>query len=215
MRFRKLSTGFFALVLAGQAMAQPVPPLPPPRPSDSSPVPASPPNNPPQAAERAVPPPADLDGCLTRLRARGFEVDEAEAPSPANDLCRIQIPVRLNAVPVPSRPGTKITLPARPVLACKFAESFGSWLGDLVAPLIAGSMGSDLKAVQTGPGFECRNRNRAVGGKLSAHAEGLAIDIASFDLTNGSSLRVKPDGDAPQNPALPALRTAACGWFTT
>jgi hypothetical protein len=199
------------LMLMGQAMAQAGPPLPPPRPSDAPPAAAAPPS----PTEPAVPPQADLDGCLTRLKARGFDVEEAQPPTGSNTLCRIQAPVRLHAVPVPSRPGTKIVLPAHPLLACKFAESFGSWLGDLVAPLVSGSLGSHLKAVDTGPGFECRNRNRATSGKLSAHAEGLAIDISGFELTNGSSLRIKPEGDAPPSPALVALRTAGCGWFTT
>ncbi len=82
-----------------------------------------------------------------------------------------------------------------------------------MAPLVTGSLNTELKNVRTGPGFECRNRNRATTAKLSAHAEGLAIDIAGFELANGSTLRITPED--PPNPALTALRTAACGWFTT
>jgi hypothetical protein len=52
--------------------------------------------------------------------------------------------------------------------------------------------------VQTGPGFECRNRNRAAAGKLSAHAEGLAIDISVFELANGTLLRVSRREKGPQ-----------------
>jgi hypothetical protein len=208
--FGRALTPLLVIALTGQALAQAVPPLPPPRPESRVP--------PPQALPPAtdeVPAQAEVDPCLTRLKARGFDFEEAEPPTLANTLCRIRTPVRLNAVPVPSRPGTKILLPAHPLLACKFAESFGSWLGELVAPLITGSLGSDLEAVHTGPGFECRNRNRATAGKLSAHAEGLAIDIGSFELTSGTSLRVKPEGEGPPSPALAALRTAGCGWFTT
>ena len=78
-----------------------------------------------------------------------------------------------------------------------------------------GVKGTELKAVRTGPGFECRNRNRAATGKMSAHAEGLAIDIAAFELANGAMLRIKPEAEAAPDPALAALRTAGCGWFTT
>jgi hypothetical protein len=81
--------------------------------------------------------------------------------------------------------------------------------------VVAGTLGKELKSVRTGPGFECRYRNRATTGKLSAHAEGLAVDIAGFDLADGSAVRVEPDGDNGPNPALAAVRTAACGWFTT
>jgi hypothetical protein len=111
--------------------------------------------------------------------------------------------------------GTVVRLDAQPILACRFADRFGHWVGDLIAPVLAGSLNTDLKSIQTGPDFECRNRNGAATGKLSAHAEGLAIDIAAFELGNGSTLRVKPDADTPPNPAFAALRTAACGWFTT
>jgi hypothetical protein len=108
-----------------------------------------------------------------------------------------------------------VRLGDHPILACRFADGFGHWLGDLVAPLMAGSTNTELKSVRTGPGFECRNRNRAATGKLSAHAEGLAIDISGFELANGTTLRIKPEADTPPSPVLAALRTAACGWFTT
>ncbi|WP_414476500.1 extensin family protein [Microvirga sp. M2] len=81
--------------------------------------------------------------------------------------------------------------------------------------MVAGSLNTALKNVQTGPGFECRPRNRAETGRLSTHAEGLAIDIAGFELANGSTLRVKPQGEAAPDPTLAAIRKAACGWFTT
>lgn len=205
------------ILVAGPGVAQPAPPLPPPRPREA-------PNDaPPSGGLSGSPAPRDgvsqdsseADACLSRLRSSGFEVDPAEQPSASNVLCRIEAPVRMKAVPVPSRPGTVIRLDEHPILACRFAESFGRWLGDLVAPVIAGTLGTGLKSVRTGPGFECRNRNRTATGKLSAHAEGLAVDIAGFELTNGSTLRVKPDEDTSPNPALATVRRAACGWFTT
>lgn len=212
---------YFALILATFALfgvspgtAQTMPPLPPPRPTEIPlPAPAPPaepakPDGPSQAA-------TEPDPCLSRLKAEGFDIEAAEQPKNSNELCRIEIPVRMKAVPVRSKPGATIRLSDEPILACRFADSFGHWLGDLVAPVVAGSLNNELKSVRTGPGFECRNRNRATTGKLSAHAEGLAIDIAGFELANGSALRIKPEADAPPNPILTAIRTAACGWFTT
>ena len=155
------------------------------------------------------------EDCLAGLKAAGFEIEPAEPPHVSNELCRIETPVRLKAVPVATRPETVVRLANQPILACRFVGPFGRWIGDLVAPLVAGIKGSELKAVRTGPGFECRNRNRATTGKLSAHAQGLAIDIAGFELANGSTLRIKPEPDTAPDPALAALRTAACGWFTT
>jgi hypothetical protein len=206
------------VMMAQVAWAQPAPPLPPPRPIET-PSPATPPAPRPQAppARTVEVPPAvpAAEDCLAGLKAAGFEIEPAEPPQVSNELCRIETPVRLKAVPVPTKPETTVGIANQPVLACRFAGPFGHWIGDLVAPLVAGIKGSDLKAVQTGPGFECRNRNRATTGKLSAHAQGLAIDIAGFDLTNGTTLRIKPEANTRPDPALTALRTAACGWFTT
>jgi hypothetical protein len=208
----------FPVMMAQVAAAQSLPPLPPPRPIET-PSPATPPALRPQAppapmVDAPQAPPA-ADDCLAGLRAAGFEIEPAEPPQVSNELCRIEAPVRLKAVPVPTKPETVVRIANQPILTCRFASSFGHWIGDLVAPLVAGIKGSDLKAVQTGPGFECRNRNRAATGKLSAHAQGLAIDIASFELANGTTVRIKPEPDIAPDPALAALRTAACGWFTT
>jgi hypothetical protein len=203
------------MMMAQAVLAQP---LPPPRPVET-PSPVAPPAPRLQAppAPKADAPPAapEADLCLTGLKAAGFEIEPAEPPQVANELCRIEIPVRLKAVPVPTKPEAAVRLADQPILACRFAGPFGRWIGDLVAPLVAGIKGAELKAVRTGPGFECRNRNRAAAGKLSAHAEGLAIDIAGFELANGTTLRIKPQGDTAPDPPLAALRTAACGWFTT
>ena len=64
-----------------------------------------------------------------------------------------------------------------------------------MAPLIAGRMSTDLRAVHTGPGYECRNRNGAAFGKLSADAVAQAIDISAFELSSGKVIPIKPDGD--------------------
>jgi hypothetical protein len=206
------------VMMAQVAVAQPAPPLPPRRPIET-PSPATPPASRPQAppAPMADAPPSvpAAEDCLAGLKAAGFEIEAAEPPQVSNELCRIETPVRLKAVPVPTKPETAVRLANQPILACRFAGPFGHWIGDLVAPLVSGIKGSDLKAVQTGPGFECRNRNRAATGKLSAHAQGLAIDIDGFELANGTTLRIKPEADSAPDPALAALRKAACGWFTT
>jgi hypothetical protein len=207
------------VMMAQAAWAQPEPPLPPRRPV-VTPSPATPPPTLPEAplaAPTAGEPlgAREADTCLVSLKAAGFEIEPAEPPQVKNELCRIETPVRLKAVPVPTKPETAVRLADQPILACRFADRFGHWIGDLVAPLVAGIKQTELKAIRTGPGFECRNRNRAQTGKLSAHAEGLAIDIAGFELANGSTLLIKPEAGAAADPALASMRTAACGWFTT
>lgn len=211
---RRFAVAFAALaaLLATGVGAQEIP-VPRPRPPEAGPpatVPAPSATIPP-ATEG---PPVD-EACLARLNAAGIQFEPALPIASANAACAIDTPVRLKAVNVPSRSGAIVRLPDEPVLACRFGERLGHWLGDLVAPLIAGRLSVDVRAVRTGPGYDCRNRNRAAAGQLSAHAIGLAVDISRFELANGGTLPVKPDGDERARAAVEALRTAACGWFTT
>jgi hypothetical protein len=191
-------------------------PVPRPRPADMSGV-----RSPDAAPNREAPMEqttlgaVDQQACLDGLAPAGGEFEFPTSLPPANPACRIEAPVRLKTIKVLSRPPTVIRLPDEPILSCKFIERFGHWLGDLAGPLIAGRLNSDAKAVRTGPGYECRNRNRAENAKLSAHAKGLALDVMSFQLANGQTLTVKPSGDERARATVDVLRTAACGWFTT
>ncbi len=203
------------IALPLQASAAPTdepPPLPRPRPAGAppriTPHEAAP-------AENAQPEPAIDQACLDRLGAAGIEFESITLPPGVKSGCAIDTPVRLKAVKLAPRWRTSIRLPDEPTLSCRFGERFGHWLRDLVAPLIAGELAVELKSVRTGPGYECRNRNRAEAGKISAHASGQAADVASFELANGRTLTVKPDGDEHMQATVTAIRVAACGWFTT
>ena len=151
----------------------------------------------------------------SRLGAAGIEFEPVTLPPAANPECTIETPVRLKAIKSAPRWKTSIHLPDGPTLSCRFGERFSHWLRALVAPLIAGELGVELKSVRTGLGYECRNRNRAERGRISAHASGLAVDIVSFELADGRTLAIKPDGDEHLRAMVDAIRVAACGWFTT
>jgi len=157
----------------------------------------------------------DDEACLARLRAADIIFDNPAMPVAAKASCAIEIPVRLRSIKTRGRTPTEVHLPGEPIVSCQFAERLTAWLGNLVVPLIAGRMSADLRAVHTGPGYECRNRNRAAIGKLSAHAIGQAIDISAFELSTGKFIPIKPDGDEAMRDAVDTVRTAACGWFTT
>jgi hypothetical protein len=158
---------------------------------------------------------AQTSECIARLRALGHGVEAAEQPVSSNPGCRIEEPVRLSAVRLSSNEGASIRFSNQPLLACRFADSLARWLNELVAPLIKGDLGVEIIEAQTGSGFECRARNHELTARLSAHGEGLALDIVSFRLTDGSLLRVEKDPSPAHRRALQSLRTAACGWFTT
>ena len=134
------------------------------------------------------------------------------AASNDNPSCTIETPVRLKSLTVPG--GRTVLLSDSPTVSCAFAERFTDWIGELASPLAAATI-APLKAVRTGPGFVCRNRNHEAQGRLSAHAVGLAIDIAGFELSDGSTLTVVEAKDSARMQVLSTMRTAACGWFTT
>ena len=175
-------------------------PLPRPRPTEAPPTPLP-------------SPPSHDQACLDRLTAGGFEFQVAVLAPASNPACVVDTPVRVKAIKSASR--TRIRLVEEPVVACRFAEPLAHWLGEVVAPVFAAHFRADVKAVHI-TGYECRNRNHAEDGKLSAHALGIAADILSFELTNGVTLAIRPDGDpGDARAAIDAVRKAGCGWFTT
>ncbi len=122
--------------------------------------------------------------------------------------------IELDAV---SSPFGKVSLTGKPTLACLFARQFTTWVRDVGAPLTLAYMGSKLMEIETDGAFVCRTRNNRPGEKVSEHAKGNAIDIAAFRLANGQNLSVKvANASANIDGALmKALRTTACGYFTT
>lgn len=215
MRAVATVVAWVALTLAAAAS-----PTPPPRPSDLDGTP------PPKPAVPEPPPgpaPASAASCLDRLRAAGHLAEPAPLPGPQQDLCKVEEPLRLSAVAVSGAEERRVKLPDTPLIACALAETLAAWIGRVAAPILEPRTGSTLAAIRTGPGYECRSRNRQPGAKLSAHARGRAVDVAAFEFANGRSLAVAtmaPAGLAPDRAPEPggtlqALRISACGWFTT
>jgi hypothetical protein len=157
----------------------------------------------------------DDEAYLARLRAADVRFDIPIMRVASRASCTIEVPVRLKSLTTHARAVAEVRPPEEPVVSCQFGERLTAWLGRLVAPLIAGRTSADLRAVRTGPGYECRNRNGAANGKLSAHAVGQAIDISGFELSNGKFIAIKPYGDEAMRDVVESIRTAACGWFTT
>jgi hypothetical protein len=191
-------------------------PLPPPRPREQGPVPSPPPApaQPAPAKTLSAASPVDEE-CLANLQKLGLDAKAVSTPPAPETECVIEKPVRLRSLRLSVGPVRDIAFPDQPIVACHFAERFGRWVGDLAVVLVRGQLGTELKAVRSGPGFECRKRNRAASGKLSAHALGLAVDISGFELASGDRLLATESQDSLKVALLSALRTASCGWFTT
>jgi hypothetical protein len=183
------------------------PPLPPPRPPD-----LTAPGN--AAGE---PPPAPSEGaaltCLAKLIAAGAGAEAVSAPATSVEGCGIDAPVRLSSITVMG--GDVVSLPDRPLLACGFAAVVAHYVRLIVAPVGEAMLHAKVAAIETGPGYECRTQDRVAGAKISAHGHGLAVDFIAIALADKRRVLIERQTGADEASFVRAVRTAACGWFTT
>ena len=106
-------------------------------------------------------------------------------------------------------------LPDRPLLACEFAAVLADYIRLIVAPLGQAMLHARVAAIETGPGYECRTQDRIAGAKISAHGHGLAVDFVAIAFEDKRRVLVERQTGADEASYFRALRTAACGWFTT
>lgn len=98
--------------------------------------------------------------------------------SPLSDgECGAASPIELESV-------AGVDLPSRPLTNCAMATGFAAFLQELKA------RGLELGEVTTGPGYECRIRNRAETGKISEHGFANALDISELVLADGRRIVV-------------------------
>lgn len=128
--------------------------------------------------------------------------------------CTVLNPVQLKSVETSLG---RVELPGQPILNCAFARQFAVWISDIAVPATAALGKAKLSSLSTGPGYQCRGRNGDSSAKISEHAFGNAIDIDGMTLTNHKRIEIPDvlDKQAPDRRMLMALRTSACGYFTT
>jgi hypothetical protein len=185
-------------------------PLPPPRPPDLAPS-ATPS---PAASPPSLKGPEKADQtCLTKLIAGGAGAEAASVQGPIAEGCGISSPVRLDSIALAN--GDVVGLPGRPILECEFALVFADYVRVIVAPLGAGTLGTKVESIETGPGYQCRNRNHLPDGKISAHAKGIAIDLFAIRFLDKRRVAWEHQEGASEASYIRGTRAAACGWFTT
>jgi hypothetical protein len=118
--------------------------------------------------------------------------------------------VRLEAVVMPDK--TRVPVSPPPTLRCTMAGAIADWVRADLGPELA-ALGAPLKAIENYDSYDCRGMNRVVGAKLSEHGKANALDVRSFTLADGRTVR-------PTNPAVPRafreqMRASACARFMT
>lgn len=206
-----------------QARPQPpaVAPTPTEKPAEAEPPAAAPkpPEMPAQAPEKKIPPdprsaavpqekmPDEELACRRRLKSMGVDFEERKAEHDAAVGCSIPYPIALKTL------GKSLDINPESELNCQMAEAAARFAADIVQPAAKAELGAELKSVGQASAFVCRHRNG--GGKLSEHAFGNALDIASFTLSDGRRIDIRPAPPEKDAKFLNAIRKAACGPFKT
>jgi hypothetical protein len=151
-------------------------------------------------------PPEEV-ACRERLNTLGVEFEEHKAESNPEIGCSIPYPIVLKTL------GKSIAIGPGTELNCPMAEAAARFAADIIQPAAKAEFGADLKSISQASAFICRPRHGTR--KLSEHAFGNALDIASFTLSDGRKIEVGPAPPEKDAKFLNAVRKAACGPFKT
>jgi hypothetical protein len=177
-------------------------PTPPPRPADLTP---------PQTTEtRPQDAAAPTEATCTQAMTSGRLVAVLVAPVVGPDQCGIAAPLKLSAIILAD--GARVPIEPESLLQCDFAEALADWVREDIAPLAQIAGGGLAKILGSG-GYECRSRNRMVGGIISEHAKGNALDLRGFKLHNGRTLLIESANEDLD--FMTQLRDTSCARFTT
>lgn len=190
-----------------------VTPQPPPKPAETDDKKMLPD---PRSADRpAEKMPDEEVACRERLKALGVEFEEHRAESNPEIGCSIPYPLVLKNLgkSIAVGPGTSIGIAPGTELNCKMAEAAARFAADVIQPAAKAELGADLKSIGQASAFVCRPRHGTR--KLSEHAFGNALDIASFTLSDGRKIEISPTPPEKDAKFLNTVRKAACGPFKT
>ena len=198
--------GVFTLAFLGpsDAYASQRPPLPQAKPASIAPQQPAP--QPPAIEAVSA---EESSACVKKLRDAGVifaSLPDISGPGEcgASDVVRVEA--------VQTKIGSHVALVPHAIIRCAMAESLAAWIRDEVSPIIETPEGR-LTAMSVDASFECRGRNRVVGGKISQHGFGNAIDVNAFSSKDGKIFRltdVAADKDLRNR-----IKETACARFTT
>jgi hypothetical protein len=155
---------------------------------------------------------SDYAKCVSDLTLKKAVFEQMATATDAG--CQISGAIRLATV---ATSFGDVVIAGRPIMSCSFGQQFSGWVSAVAAPLTLAYTGQKLAQIEAGQSFACRARYDKPGSVPSEHAKGDAIDIASFVLANNHRIGVKeqPTDTPLERDFVRALRTTACGYFTT
>ncbi len=167
--------------------------------------PALPPD-PRSAQSPALQMPVEEMACRQRLQTLGVSFQNRPAEADVSG-CAMPYPMSVKTL------GGGVAIEPEALMNCAMAEAAARFTSEVIAPAAKRDFGEELKSISQASAYVCRPRNGTT--KLSEHAFGNALDIASFKLADDKVVEVvlRPDEQAAR--FLGALRRAACGPFKT
>lgn len=186
--------------------------LPPAPPEDQ--VPSKPKEQTLEEQHLTIEPESDTDHaeCTKELQSLGVVFRETPRIDDGNG-CGIDKPIIVSE----ALPGIKLKPEA--TLRCPAALALARWMKGSVIPAASVALpeSGGITAINQASAYICRLRNSVEAGKISEHARGNAIDIASFSFEKGEDIAVRSRReDSTLTGAFQRTVSAAgCLYFTT
>lgn len=154
--------------------------------------------------------PADEAACRRDLQTMGVRFEDLP-PISEQGMCGIAHPVRVSAL------AGNIAIEPAATLNCDMARSFARWVRNDLAPQSRLRYFSGISKIHVPSAYSCRWIKGRVGGTLSEHGKGNAIDIGGLTLENGRYIDVRKPGFFAfrERGLLNNVRGEACDYFST
>jgi hypothetical protein len=112
---------------------------------------------------------------------------------------------------------TPVSVSPPATLACPIVSELERWFASVVQPAALRWFGAPVAEIKQISAYSCRGMNGNPNAKISEHAFGNALDIASFTLADGRTISVKNGwrGLPEEQGFLRDVQGAACDQFTT
>lgn len=154
----------------------------------------------------------DHQACEQELQAMGATFKDIPRIDDGNG-CGIDKPILLSE----ALPGIRVKPEGK--MRCATALALAHWMKESVIPA-AGTALKDAGRITTinqASTYICRLRNNATTGKISEHARGNAIDVASFTFEKGTTVAVEPRREDPTlvGAFQRTVSAAGCLYFNT
>ena len=146
--------------------------------------------------------------CLARLSAHGISYKPVDVGDPADPHCAVDPAVKINRI------HAALNQPA--TMSCALTDRLDEFERDVVQPLALDELGGRATRIDHLGSYSCRRQNSRTAGRWSQHAQGAAIDIAGFRLSDGTTVNVARDWNesGAKGQFLRHLAHRACRYFS-